>query len=79
MGTFSMRLAEKAAVVLKRAEELAKNNGVTFQHNGRSGSFSHLGVKGTFKISKNVVDVKYTKPVFIPDSVVENQIKQILR
>lgn len=79
MGTFSMRLAEKAAVVLKRAEELAKNNGVTFQHNGRSGSFSHLGVKGTFTISKNVVDVKYTKPVFIPDSVVENQIKQILR
>jgi hypothetical protein len=79
MGTFSMRLAEKAAVVLKRAEELAKNNGVTFQHNGRSGSFSHLGVKGTFTISKNVVDVKYTKPVFIPDSMVENQIKQILR
>jgi hypothetical protein len=79
MGTFSVRLAEKAAVVLKRAEELAKNNGVTFQHNGRSGSFSHLGVKGTFTISKNVVDVKYTKPVFIPDSVVENQIKQILR
>lgn len=79
MGTFSMRLAEKAAVVLKRAEELAKNNGVTFQHNGRSGSFSHLGVKGTFTISKNVVDVKYTKPVFIPDSVVDNQIKQILR
>jgi hypothetical protein len=79
MGTFSMRLAEKAAVVLKRAEELAKNNGVTFQHNGRSGSFSHLGVKGTFTISKNVVEVKYTKPVFISDSMVANQIKQILR
>jgi hypothetical protein len=79
MGTFSMRLAEKAAIVLKRAEELARKNGVTFQHNGRSGSFSHLGVKGTFTISKNVVEIKYTKPVLIPDSMVESQIKQILR
>lgn len=78
MGKFSMRLSEKAAVVLKRAEELAKNNGVTFQHNGRSGSFSHMGVKGTFTISKNRVEVKYTRPVFVSDAMVENQIKQIL-
>jgi len=78
MGTFCMKLNEKAAVVLKRAEELAKSNGVKFQHNGRSGSFSHLGVKGAFTINKNVVEVKYTKPVFISDSMVEKQIKQIL-
>lgn len=78
MGTFSMKLNEKAAVILKRAEKLAKSNGVIFQHNGRAGSFSHLGVKGTFTISKNVVEVKYTKPVFISDSMVEKQIKQIL-
>jgi hypothetical protein len=78
VGTFSMRLNEKAAVVLKRAEELAKRNGVRFQHNGRSGTFSHLGVKGAFTINRNVVEVKYTKPVFISDSMVANQIKQIL-
>jgi len=78
MGKFSMRLSEKAAVVLKRAEELAKNNGVAFQHNGRSGSFSHMGVKSTFTINKNMVEVKYTRPVFVSDAMVENQIKQIL-
>jgi hypothetical protein len=78
MRTFSIILNGKAAVVLQRAEELAKSNGVRFQHNGRSGSFSHLGVKGAFTINRNVVEVKYTKPVFISDLMVENQIKQIL-
>jgi len=78
MGTFSMKLNEKAVLVLKRAEELAKSNGVRFQHDGRSGSFSHLGVKGEFTITKNVVEVKYTKPIFISDAMVEKQIKQIL-
>ena len=78
MRTFSMKLNGKAAVVLQRAEELAKSNGVRFQHNGRSGSFSHLGVKGAFTITKNMVEVKYTKPIFISDAMVENQIKQIL-
>ena len=78
MGTFSMKLNEKASVVLKRAEELAESNSVRFQHNGRSGSFAHLGVKGAFTISKNVIEVRYTKPVFISDSMVEKQIKQIL-
>jgi hypothetical protein len=73
-----MKLNEKAALVLKRAEDLAKRNGVRFQHNGRSGTFSHLGVKGSFTINKNVIEVKYTKPVFIPDSMVEKQIKEIL-
>jgi hypothetical protein len=78
MGTFSMKLNGKAAIVLQRAEELAKSHGVRFQHNGRSGSFSHLGVKGAFTITKNMVEVKYTKPIFISDAMVENQIKQIL-
>jgi hypothetical protein len=78
MGTFSMKLNEKASVVLRRAEELAKSNGVRFQHNGRSGSFSHLGVKGAFTITKNMVEVKYTKPLFISDAMVEQRIKQIL-
>jgi len=78
MRTFSMKLNEKAAVILKRAEKLANSNGVRFQHNGRSGSFSHLGVKGAFTITKNVVEVKYTKPIFISDAMVEKQIKQIL-
>jgi hypothetical protein len=73
-----MKLNGKAAVVLKRAEGLAKRHGVRFQHNGRSGTFSHLGVKGAFTITKNVVEVKYTKPIFISDAMVENQIKQIL-
>jgi hypothetical protein len=78
MGSFSIRLTEDAEVVLNRAEELAKSKGVKFQHNGHIGSFSHLGVKGTFKISENLVEVKYTKPVFISNSMVERQIKQVL-
>jgi hypothetical protein len=73
-----MKLNEKAAVVLKRAEGLAKSNGVKFQHDGRSGAFSHLGVKGEFTINNNVVEVNYTKPFFISDSMVEKQIMQIL-
>jgi hypothetical protein len=78
MKKFSMKLSEKAEVVLKRAEELAKSNGVQFQNNGKEGSFAHLGVKGTFKIRVNLVEVEYTKPVFISDSMVQHQIKQVL-
>ena len=69
MGTVCMKLNEKAAGVLKRAEGLAKSNGVKFQHDGRSGAFSHLGVKGEFTINNNVVEVNYTKPFFISDSM----------
>ena len=78
MGSFSIQLTEDVAAVLRRAEDLARSHGVAFQHDGRSGSFSHLGVKGTFKVHQNVLEVTYTKPLFISDAMVQKQIRQII-
>jgi hypothetical protein len=78
MGSFTIQLTEKPDIMLKRAEKLAKSNGVKFKHNGKLGSFSHLGVNGTFKITRNRLEVKYTKPLFITDSMVETQIRKVL-
>jgi hypothetical protein len=78
MGSFSIQLTEDAAVVLQRAEQLARSNGVAFQRDGRSGSFSHLGVKGAFRVRRNVLEVTYSKPMFISDAMVQKQIRQII-
>jgi hypothetical protein len=77
MGYLSIELKGKPEDVLKRAEELAQNKGVQFEHDGQSGSFSYLVVKGTFKITENLIEIEYTKPPFVPDSMVEEQIKQV--
>ena len=77
MGYLSIPLTGEAEVVLKRAEELAKKKGVQFEHDGQSGSFTYLVVKGTFKITANVIEVEYTNPPFVPEAMVEDQIKQV--
>ncbi len=77
MGSLSIPLNEKAEDALKRIEEVAKSRGIQFQHSGQAGSFSHMGVVGSFTINEDVVEIEYTKPGLFPDSVVEAQIMQI--
>ena len=77
MGLLSVQLTESAETALKRIEEVAKSQGIQFQHDGQSGSFSHMGVTGSFTIKGNVVEIDYSKPAMFPESVVEDQIMQI--
>ncbi len=77
MGYLAIQLTGEPEVVLKRAEALAQKKGVQFEHDGQSGSFSYLVVKGTFKIAENVIEIEYTKPPFVPDSMVEEQIIEV--
>jgi hypothetical protein len=77
VGSFSFQLNEKVEDALKRIEEVAKNKGIQFQYHGTTGSFSHMGVVGSFTINEDTVEIEYTKPGLFPDSVVEAQIMQI--
>jgi len=77
MGLLTVQLTESAESALKRIEEVAKSQGIQFQHDGQSGSFSHMGVTGSFTIKDNVVEIDYSKPPMFPESVVEDQIMQI--
>ena len=77
MGSLSIQMTEDAESMLKRIEELAESHGIRFQHDGQSGSFSHMGVDGTFAIKGEVLEIEFSKPALLPESAVAHQIRQI--
>jgi hypothetical protein len=77
VGFLSIQLTGDANATLERIGTLAKTHGVQLQFDGQSGSFSHMGVSGTFTIEADVVEIEFTKPALIPDSLVEEKIMKI--
>jgi hypothetical protein len=77
VGSLSIQLTEDAESLLNRVGEMAESLGIQCQHDGQSGSFSHMGVSGTFTVKGNLLTIEYSKPALLAESVVEYQIRQI--
>lgn len=79
---FSVVLPRPAAELLKEAKAAAAANGLSFEGNEQRGSFSSVSprVKGTYSVKDGVLTVQMTeKPWFVPEALIEVQLRALLK
>ena len=62
--------------LLEKARKIASENGVLFEGNERTGSFSGGGVEGMYKMNGELVVTITDKPFWAPWSLVEDRIRE---
>ncbi len=78
--SFSVNFTGDAASLLARARKTAADNGAQVSGDTNKGSFSGRGVEGSYTVSGNTVNVTVDKkPMIIPWSLVESQLKQFFQ
>ncbi len=76
--SFSFKIKNSPAEAVERARAAAEKEGATFQGDVEGGSFSALGVVGSYTISGDTVEVAISeRPFFAPLSIVESKIKSL--
>jgi hypothetical protein len=78
--SFSVPFTGDAASLLERARKTAADNGAQVTGDTNKGTFSGRGVEGSYTVSGNAVNVTVDKkPMIIPWSLVESQLKQFFQ
>jgi len=78
--SFSVPFTGDAASLLARARKAATDNGAQVTGDANQGTFSGRGVEGSYTINGNTVTVTIDKkPLIIPWSLVESQLKQFFQ
>jgi hypothetical protein len=78
--SFSVNFSGDAASLLARASKTAADNGAQVIGDAHGGTFSGRGVEGSYTVNGNTVNVTVDKkPVIIPWSLVESQLKQFFQ
>ncbi len=78
--SFSVPFTGDAPSLLARARKTATDNGAQITGDTNKGTFSGRGVEGSYTVSGNTVNVTVDKkPVIIPWSLVESQLKQFFQ
>ena len=78
--SFSVNFTGDATSLLERARKTAADNGAQVTGDTNKGSFSGRGVEGSYTVSGNTVNVTVDKkPMIIPWSLVESQLKQFFQ
>ena len=78
--SFSVPFTGDAASLLGRARKAAAENGAQVTGDTNKGTFSGRGVEGSYTVSGNTVNVTVDKkPMIIPWSLVESQLKQFFQ
>ena len=78
--SFSVNFTGDANALLARARKTAADNGAQVTGDTNKGTFSGRGVEGSYTVSGNTVNVTVDKkPMIIPWSLVESQLKQFFQ
>lgn len=78
--SFSVNFSGDATSLLERARKAAADNGAQVSGDANQGTFSGRGVEGSYTVSGNTVNVTVDKkPMIIPWSLVESQLKQFFQ
>ncbi len=75
--TFTVEIEGDPAVLIARAEALAKANGIRFSGDGDAGVFSGMGAAGSYQ--RRGQDLTITvdkKPIFVSWGMIEAQLKE---
>ena len=75
--TFKFALKDDPEMLIKSAKELAPQNGIFFEGDARSGTFSGHGLNGNYSIENNTMILTISeKPLIIPWSLIEMKLKE---
>ncbi len=78
--SFSIPFIGDTTSLLERARKAAADNGAQVTGDTHKGTFSGRGVEGSYTVSGNTVNVTVDKkPMIIPWSLVESQLKQFFQ
>jgi hypothetical protein len=70
--TYQIKLKHDAGHFMEKAKEASRKEGISFSGDARRGTFSVLGVKGSYKIEDSTAFIDINeKPILIPWGVVE--------
>ena len=77
---FSFQLTQAPEQAIERAKAAAVKDGASFEGDSAGGTFSAMGVVGSYRITGDVVDVDISeRPFFAPLSIIESKIKSLFR
>jgi len=78
--SFSVPFTGDPSSLLERARKAAADNGAQVVGDTNKGTFSGRGVEGSYTVSGNIVNVTVDKkPMIIPWSLVESQLRQFFQ
>jgi predicted alpha/beta hydrolase family esterase len=78
--TFSVARTSDSLSLLARAKKMANDTGATLVGDGEAGHFSHVLVKGEYRVTGDVVLVTITdKSWMVPWAVVESRLRELAR
>ena len=78
--TFSVTKTSDSLSLLARAKKMANDTGATLVGDGEAGRFSHLMLKGEYRVTGDVVMVTITdKAWMVPWAVVESRVREFVR
>lgn len=78
--SFSVNFTGDATSLLERARKTATDNGAQVTGDTNKGAFSGRGVEGSYAVNGNTVNITVDKkPMIVPWSLVESQLKQFFQ
>ncbi len=78
--TYSVARTSDSLSLLARAKKIANDTGATLVGDGEAGHFSHVMVKGEYRVTGDVVLVTITdKSWMVPWAVVESRLRELAR
>jgi len=78
--SFSVNFTGDPTSLFERARKAAADNGAQISGDTNKGAFSGRGVEGNYTVSGNTVNITVDKkPMIIPWSLVESQLKQFFQ